>query len=290
MNRHCFGDKLKVMSKILIMILLLNFLSSCTTFYKHYPFKQKRELSSVQKRIYDAVQASPKLSMRTIGDVNYGDFSAPVWSVSYRSDGAANYSVFISAAIHGNEPAGTESIVRLIEELSKENKQYPSIALDFIPIINPWGWTRNVRYNREGIDVSREFDSIASQESLLLKKYLSQKTYDLMISHHEDGRDKGFYILTYENEDLSISEKLGQSIKEAGYPLRLWKGQVGYIHITGKASEKKINQTFMQYARKHHSNNVYIIESIYTMPFEDRLRQYSISHDVLLSSLFGNSL
>ena len=111
-----------------------------------------------------------------------------------------------------------------------------------------------------------------------------------MISHHEDGRDKGFYVLTYENDDLSISQKLAISIKEAGYPLRHWKGEIGYIHITSKTAKKKINQTFMQYARKHHSHNVYIIESIYTMPIEDRLKQYSISHDVFLSSLIGTRL
>ena len=196
------------------------------------------------------------------------------------ADQPAAYKVFINAAIHGSEPAGAEYAVRLVERLAKSPQQYTKTAFDIIPIVNPWGWVHDIRFNRDGTDINRDFATFKSQEARIIKKTLQDAIYHLMLDLHEDPSADGFYLYQYGLADKTASEKIVATVAHMGYPveqnvnmvilktdngiidapmLGLW-----YVRLTGQMN-------IANYYRLNNSKYVFTVESPIRLLWEDRL-------------------
>jgi protein MpaA len=66
---------------------------------------------------------------------------------------------FILAAIHGNEPAGTPLVRRLIEHLQQNQHLLIGRSVVLLPVANPDGLAAGSRYNANGVDLNRNFDT-----------------------------------------------------------------------------------------------------------------------------------
>ncbi|MBM4454076.1 MAG: M14 family metallocarboxypeptidase [Chloroflexi bacterium] len=252
-----------------------------------------RDVSAVQSRLATAVSSCDSLSMKTIGQVSYGTYQAPVWVVSF-SPAVIKRKALLSGGIHGNEPAGVEVMVQMVEMLAKNPHEYGSIAFDIIPIVNPWGWSHDVRFNQEGRDVNRDFATFKCQESAIIRDFASGKRYDLIIDDHEDPNAKGFYMYQYANPDTWLSRKLINTVRGLGYPIEqdvnmiilktddglvnapLWG--LWYMKLTGQLS-------ITNYFRLNNSSKVYTIETPTKLDWEDRLKVHMIALEILLDSL-----
>src|SRR5882762_10191115 len=62
-------------------------------------------------------------------------------------------SLYISAGIHGDEPAGPLAVCRLL----KENQWPSNLAVWICPCLNPTGFLSNRRENSEGLDLNRQY-------------------------------------------------------------------------------------------------------------------------------------
>ncbi|MGB5746457.1 MAG: DUF2817 domain-containing protein [Desulfobacterales bacterium] len=133
----------------------------------------QRNLSAYEQRLQTAVTSSRHLTLEEIGRVSYPGFQAPLWRIWFRPDGAVKYKVLFSAGIHGNEPAGVECTLRFVEAIARKPENYKDIAFDIIPLVNPWGWTHDIRFNQAGIDINRDFATLNSQEA---KIYAAHRT------------------------------------------------------------------------------------------------------------------
>jgi hypothetical protein len=218
--------------------------------------------------------------MERIGQVDYPGFQAPLWRISFQPDQPTAYKVFINAAIHGNEPAGAECAVRFVERLAKNPQQYRNTAFDIIPIVNPWGWVHNIRFNRDGNDINRDFATFKSQEARIIKKTLQGVTYRLMLDLHEDPTADGFYLYQYGLGDKTAGEKIVATVAHKGYPIEqnvnmvILKTDNGiidapmlglwYIRLTGRLN-------IANYYRLHNSKYVFTVESPKRLLWEDRL-------------------
>ena len=250
----------------------------------HEPYKEKlapvRDISNAQKYIQASVSGSAYLSFKEIGNVEYEGFKAPIWCVSFEGEEPVSYKVLINAGIHGNEPAGVTFVLQLLEELDDNPYPQRSIAIDIIPIVNPWGWVHNIRYNRDGIDINRDFSTFDSQEALIINDFLEDRHYDLMLDLHEDPSASGFYVYQYGLEDTTIAENLINIIRNMRYPIEenvrmvILKTENGiidapmlglrYMRITGQL-------TLANYYRLNNSQRVYTIETPTSFPMADRL-------------------
>ena len=67
--------------------------------------------------------------------------------------------IFIMAAIHGNENAGTPLVHRLESHLQQHPELLEERRIVLLPIANPDGVARNSRYNARGIDLNRNFQA-----------------------------------------------------------------------------------------------------------------------------------
>jgi len=263
----------------------------------HAPFvgdlQPQRNLSACEQRLRQAVAASRNLSLKEIGRVTYPGFEAPLWRVLHRPHGPVKRTVLFSAGIHGNEPAGTECALRFVEALAQSPERYRDIAFDIIPLVNPWGWVHDIRFNQAGIDINRDFASVDSQEADIIRQALGKDEFDLMFDLHEDPGAKGFYIYQYGLKDRQVAERIVAAIEDMGYPVEqdvkmvVLKTQNGiidapmwglhYMRLTGQLS-------ITNYYRLYHSHYVFTVETPTVLPIEDRLKMQRTAVEMLIAT------
>jgi protein MpaA len=103
----------------------------------------------------------------------------------------AELRVYLSAGIHGDEPAG----LLAVRQLLKEDLWPPGVALWVCPCLNPTGAGLNRRENADGIDLNRQYLQPAARETLAHIGWLThQPNFDLCLCLHEDWESLGFYL------------------------------------------------------------------------------------------------
>jgi len=288
-------EKNRTILKLLLLSITLG-LYGCASGH-HAPYtgdlQPQRNLSAYQQRLHKAVTSSRSLSFDEIGRVSYPGFEAPLWRVLFQPDGTVKYRILFSAGIHGNEPAGAECALRFVEAIARKPEKYKDIAFDIIPLVNPWGWTHDIRFNQAGIDINRDFASLNSQEAKIIKQALAANKYNIMFDLHEDPGAKGFYMYQYGLEDRQVGEQIVAAIHDMGYPVEqdvkmvLLKTRNGiidapmwglkYMRLTGQLS-------IGNYYRLYHSPYVFTVETPMSLPFEDRLIIQQTAVDMLVDN------
>ncbi|GJL78245.1 MAG: hypothetical protein NPINA01_12340 [Nitrospinaceae bacterium] len=101
--------------------------------------------------------------------------------------------VLISAGIHGDEPAGVETICSFIE--GREFLKFvQSWEITLIPCINPFGYENGTRFNHEGVDLNRKFKCPSPPREVTLVQSVFQVPFDLTMELHEDEDSSGYYL------------------------------------------------------------------------------------------------
>lgn len=95
----------------------------------------------------------PELHIRTIGQSVEG---RPIECIVL-GDGADV--ILLLATIHGNEGAGTSMLLRLAEHLIEHPHVLAGRQVVLVPVVNPDGLARGIRYNARGVDLNRNFPS-----------------------------------------------------------------------------------------------------------------------------------
>lgn len=100
--------------------------------------------------------------------------------------------IYLSAGIHGDEPAGPFAVAKLLAEGFFDD----TINWYIIPILNPSGLSLGTRENKEGFDLNRDYKVGKTQEVKAhlewFKKY-QNTVFDLTLCLHEDWESPGFY-------------------------------------------------------------------------------------------------
>lgn len=178
-----------------------------------------RNYQDVLDRILPAIEKSELLTICHYSDstpIPANALSYPLCSIRYISKQSNSPLVYVSAGIHGDEPAGVECAIRLIEQLS-DNQQYK--YWDFLidtynwvisPCDNPYGYERDIRENSIGLDLNRMFKTpeqtketefiVESIRRIPQQKHISslagskRLAITLALDLHEDMDSAGFYL------------------------------------------------------------------------------------------------
>ena len=145
--------------------------------------------------------------------------------------------VLISAGIHGDEPAGIETICAFLE--SGMYKSYLN-KWDFIilPCINPYGFEHDIRENQDNKDLNRLFKLNAPPLEVRLAQSVIESSYfNLTLELHEDSDSHGYYLFQKSNKPFGIElgYKIIESVKKV-IPINLNKkiddipAEKGLIH------------------------------------------------------------
>lgn len=114
--------------------------------------------------------------------------------------------VYLSAGIHGDEPAGPLAVRQLLEK----NLWPAELDLWVCPCLNPTGFEVNRRENAEGTDLNRQYLQPAAREIIAHVAWLQrQPRFDLCLCLHEDWESEGFYLYELNPDGLpSIAREI----------------------------------------------------------------------------------
>lgn len=99
--------------------------------------------------------------------------------------------VYLSAGIHGDEPAGTEGCLAWAEKNLRQLAEFPFVIF---PCLNPWGLSNNIRLDEERRDLNRNFqnDEITSLQAW--RRLIQPYRFSLALMLHEDYDAQGVYL------------------------------------------------------------------------------------------------
>lgn len=118
--------------------------------------------------------------------------------------------IYISAGIHGDEPAGPLAALQLL----RDDDWPANLEVRLLPCLNPTGFPLNRRENLQGRDLNRDYRHGQTAEIRAHIAWLSrQPALDLSLCLHEDWEAHGFYV--YElNPDRrpSLAERMVERV------------------------------------------------------------------------------
>lgn len=107
--------------------------------------------------------------------------------------------IFIMAAIHGDESAGAPLVLKLADYLQQNQREFlRGRTVVLLPIANPDGLVQNTRYNANGVDLNRNFDTenrinkkefgltaLSEPETHVITRFIKQYNPERIVSMHQ---------------------------------------------------------------------------------------------------------
>lgn len=119
--------------------------------------------------------------------------------------------VYVSAGIHGDEPATTEGLITWAE---KNVKKLAKLPVFLFPCLNPWGLRLNIRLNEAGVDLNRAFDRDDVPAIARVRSVLQGQRFTVALHLHEDYDAQGIYLYEIEGELPYLGETLLNAARE----------------------------------------------------------------------------
>lgn len=150
------------------------------------------------------------LEREVIGRVE--DLRAPSgsWEIAawrWRRPGPVTAVAYVSAGIHGDEPAGPLAVLELV----RAGRLAEGVEWVLLPALNPHGLVRGRREGSTGADLNRDFRNPACPETRLMRAWVErQPVFDAAVCLHEDWEAAGFYLY-----ELGPDRGLGVRMRDA---------------------------------------------------------------------------
>ena len=164
------------------------------------------ETIDIRAVLADCASASRDHGWKTEGMIADSDLVLPAFIRSSTNPSSKPVNIYISAGIHGDEPATPLAARQLLRE-----NRWPAFAnLWLCPCLNPTGFIANRRENHQGADLNREYLQPQAREIVAHISWLqSQPSMDLCLCLHEDWESHGFYLYELNPDGLpSASERI----------------------------------------------------------------------------------
>ena len=167
--------------------------------------KSFRRYSEIQARIASALDGVGNID--SIGFIENKNTSHSLDKIILGSGNPQR--ILISAGIHGDEPAGVETICSFLEK-----KEYLGFInnweITLVPCINPFGYERGTRNNHEDQDLNRKFKSPSPPKEVAMVQSVFECPFDLTMELHEDEDSSGYYL--FYSHSANFRTNLAQQI------------------------------------------------------------------------------
>jgi len=116
----------------------------------------------------------------------------PLYTLGPRRRQPVRRGWYLSAGIHGDEPASTEG---LIDWAETHTDGLAALPVRIFPCLNPWGLAGNLRCDADGRDLNRCFDRQRMPPQLQAwTAIIADDTYRMTLHLHEDYDAQGIYV------------------------------------------------------------------------------------------------
>ncbi len=204
----------------------------------------------------------------------FGEYAGcPLVALTKRTPGSRPR-IYLSAGIHGDEPAPPLALLRLLEAGIFDER-----ATWFLcPLLNPAGFLRGTRENAHGLDLNRDYKDLRSAEIRAHAAWLErQPNFDLTLCVHEDWEATGFYLYELNpsgRPTLAPAMLAAARIVCPIDPATVIDGRpVDLPGVIRPVSDPLMRETWPEaiYLRAHHTALSYTIESPSAFPLEQRV-------------------
>lgn len=132
-----------------------------------------------------------------------------------RGDRAAPLKVLVASGVHGNEPTGVHTSMKLLDDLLRKPSLRRRFAVTLVPMVNPSGLAALTRKNDRGVDLNRRFArGKFSAETSAIARSLRGERYDLFVDLHGAGSSKGFFLIR-RDDDGKLSQRILSAMPSA---------------------------------------------------------------------------
>jgi hypothetical protein len=183
--------------------------------------------------------------------------------------------IYISAGVHGDEPAATEALLMWAEKNAARLRNLP---LFLAPCINPAGLVANTRMDANGDDLNRMFHRDDHPVIGSLKRLVAPHRFALALQLHEDYDGCGFYIY----EVARSRPYWGETLLDAARPHIAIEARTridGRIAAKGLVRRKIDHRRFRKigfpeaiWLHMEHSERTFTIESPSEFALDQRIR------------------
>ena len=188
--------------------------------------------------------------------------------------------IYISAGIHGDEPAPSVALLSLIREGFFDDRANWFLC----PVINPTGLQIGTREDHQERDLNRDFLDRKTPEIHALTRWLNrQPPFDLCICLHEDWESQGYYL--YEVNRGTSPAYASEMLKaaKAAIPIEtastIDERPIDEPGIIRPVSDPLLRQDWPEtiYLINHHTSLGYTLETPSALPMEKRVRAHSLA-------------
>ncbi len=136
-----------------------------------------------------------------------------------RTRGPLTGGLYVSAGIHGDEPAGPTALAWWAEEhLARLVRDENAPPLFIVPCLNPWGLVENRRSDQAGRDLNRVFHRKVSPIRELLR-LIADEQFALGVALHEDYDGRGVYLYEINDRPPDLGPALLRASKSKALPV-----------------------------------------------------------------------
>lgn len=180
--------------------------------------------------------------------------------------------LYLSAGIHGDEPAGSEGLVAWAEANVAQLRHLPLLIF---PCLNPWGLTQNMRCDEQGHDLNRSFHRPFPLITAM-KRVVGQRRFAASVHLHEDFDGEGLYLY-----ELSRRDSWGDALLTAARPIlsidprrRIdrWTAKSGLIRATVRRERyERVGHPEALWLFFNHTDHTFTIETPSEIDIERRV-------------------
>lgn len=242
---------------------------------------------SLEPRAYlarlEAAASQAKFRLEHFGEIA----GNPLIALTKRTPGPRPR-IYVSAGIHGDEPAGPLAMVEMIEAGVFDDR-----AVWFLcPMLNPVGFMRRTRENAEGVDLNRDYKSLKSAEIQAHARWLKrQPNFDLVLCVHEDWESKGYYL--YELNPTGRSSLAHPMIEAVAKVCPIESATVidgretSETGIIRPVSDPLLRELWPEsiYLRAHHTVLSYTLETPSAFPIAQRVAAHRAAIETAIGKL-----
>ncbi len=155
-------------------------------------YTKKRDYSGSINRI----KKNSNYDFNIFGSVSYKESTYDLYEFVINNNREKDLLLF--SGVHGNEPGGVFALMEFIKNMDDQSDIFSKYNIHIVPIVNPWGWEFNSRFNGRGIDINRDFanmDTLSDEAGYILSYFKDMKA-EIVLDFHE-SYSKGHYFYVY---------------------------------------------------------------------------------------------
>lgn len=233
----------------------------------------------------------PNFAVEKLDTVEYKKQKYPIYKISYnplKENKGKKY--LIISGVHGNEPAPVYAIKDFLISLNKKDVKRKDLQIDFILIVNPFGFEFNQRYNGNNLDINRDMTNLKTREAQILVNNFKPKDYEKVFDFHE-ANASGFFLYCYGIKNKKISDNILKKLAtnnvvfDSEYKDRILQAENGKLYVPFYASKyMKLKETVTTGIFYSSCKNSFTFETSKNINIEERKRIIKIILDYIIEN------